>query len=1000
MKQKGIILIIGIVLLVNVNPLFSINNKPKNSTNSVIEFPDSLECEVKPYYRFRKDGKAGREVVVLFKAKNFKGKGIIQVDCIGKTESTLIETKDGIKQYSILLPEGVGLTSSSIAVITLQAGNQKIQTKVTVPSMRQWTVFIYPHSHVDIGYTNTQANVEIIHKRNLINGIELARKTASYPQDSRYLWNPEVIWPVERYLSTATTEQKDNIIEAIQKGYLHLDAGYVHVNTSSSADEELFEFFSHAKKMEELTSTKIETLVQVDIPGMSWGIVPVASKLGIKYCLALNNGSDRVGLSTNISFKPFWWLGQDGKSKILFLQPGNYTPGAHAKGFAYWPSMAGQTDPDKLIQIVKTDNPRNNFVDKYLFEKLNELEKVDYYPYDIFPMTWAMADNTPIDADLPDAVKSWNEEYAFPHLVIASATQIMRTFDEKYGNQLPVLQGDFTEYWTDGLGTAAKQTGMNRVSKEQLIQSQTLSSMLQNKRPTLQSDFYEAWRNVTMGTEHTWCFMNPDKQPINDDILKVKFAFFDDAKRQSQALLAEALSSVTDSSSSILGVYNTLSWEHSGLVYVPEKQSKTYNSIYNSDGKAIVSQRLSTGELVFMAENIPALGSKKYYLRKAKKKFKGTFIQGKVLNNGITKIEIDSLSGNISKLTLDGYNFVDANTDCAINSYNYILGKNNNAVSVPQYAINSTNCEIKSNESIKLSRPIETKIRIKENGPLISSFLIESKVDGCKWLKREVALISGMQHVEITNTIDKINTIDKEGIHFGFGFNVPKPVTKVDIPWGIMELEKDQLAAGNRNWITFQRWLDISNNNIGITFCSLDAPVFESGNITANIVGSATNSPEWIRKLQPSATIYSWALNNHWHTNFPLSQEGVIQFRYRLLPHSKPYNPVFSNRFGMEQAQPLLVSTIKPTAQFNSPFKIEGSPNILLSVFKSSNDGKSVLLRLRSISDKDESVTIKWQNPTPKLIKIGETENENKEINIQKAILVPAMGFTTINAYW
>ena len=107
-----------------------------------------------------------------------------------------------------------------------------------------------------------------------------------------------------------------------------------------------------------------------------------------------------------------------------------------------------------------------------------ELEKSDYYPYDIFAMSWAMADNTPIDADLPDAVKSWNEDYAFPHLVIASATEIMSTFEKKYGDQLPVLTGDFTEYWTDGLGTAAKQTGMNRSSKERLIQAETLWTML------------------------------------------------------------------------------------------------------------------------------------------------------------------------------------------------------------------------------------------------------------------------------------------------------------------------------------------------------------------------------------------------------------------------------------------------------------------------------------------------------------------------------------------
>jgi alpha-mannosidase len=303
-------------------------------------------------------------------------------------------------------------------------------------------------------------------------------------------------------------------------------------------------------------------------------------------------------------------------------------------------------------------------------------------------------------------------------------------------------------------------------------------------------------------------------------------------------------------------------------------------------------------------------------------------------------------------------------------------------------------------DKIKASEPTEVKVSVKENGPLISSLLVESKADGCNWLTREVAVIAGQSQVEITNTIDKIAIAKKEGIHFGFAFNVPNPVTKVDVPWGIMELEKDQLAEGNRNWIAFQRWLDVSNNNQGVTFCSLDAPVFESGDMTANIMGSATNSPEWIEKLKPSATIYSWALNNHWHTNFPLKQEGVIQFRYRLLPHSTQYNAVASNRFGMEQVQPLLACPVKSVVVSQPPLKVEGSPSIVLSVLKSNSDGKSVMVRLRSISDKDELVKLNWSNRIPKSIFIGESENAAELKNTNGALLVPAMGFTTINAIW
>jgi len=226
-----------------------------------------------------------------------------------------------------------------------------------LPKQRQWTVYIYPHAHVDIGYTNTQANVEIIHKRNLVNGMKLARETANYPEGARYVWNPEVMWPVERYLKNATPTEREELLDAIRKGYIHLDAGYINDNTSVTADEEFPRFFGDAKRLEKLTGVPVSTIDQTDVPGMSWGIVPMAAQFGIKYVFAPFNGSDRTGLADKFNFKPFWWIGQDGVSKVLFLQPGDYTPGAREKGFKYWPLMAGQKDPNKLLQIVKTDHP-------------------------------------------------------------------------------------------------------------------------------------------------------------------------------------------------------------------------------------------------------------------------------------------------------------------------------------------------------------------------------------------------------------------------------------------------------------------------------------------------------------------------------------------------------------------------------------------------------------------------------------------------------------------
>lgn len=141
----------------------------------------------------------------------------------------------------VLLPPQIGVSQPDTVYATLQVDGEEMTCEVVVPAMRHWTVYIYPHSHVDIGYTNTQENVEFIHKRNLDVAMDLAEKTARYPEDARFRWNPEVTWPVERYLNSESPENRKKLLEAIRKGYISLDAGYVNTNTSASSDEELLQ---------------------------------------------------------------------------------------------------------------------------------------------------------------------------------------------------------------------------------------------------------------------------------------------------------------------------------------------------------------------------------------------------------------------------------------------------------------------------------------------------------------------------------------------------------------------------------------------------------------------------------------------------------------------------------------------------------------------------------------------------------------------------------------
>jgi len=940
---------------------------------------DTITSVVQPYFKYLSNGKPGREVKLVLKDNTFTGKSPVTIVTTDAKITVVLDLKSNTDEYSLLLPEGVSVGKDDNINITIGSNGKIVSKTIKVPQKRQWTVYLYPHSHVDIGYTNTQKNVEIIHTRNLVNGMELAEKTANYPEGSRYLWNPEVLWPFERYLNKATSEEKDMIIDGVKKGYLRLDAGYANILTSDASGEELIEYLNFSKKYEKLTGKSIETLVQVDVPGMTWGILPVASKLGVKYCLSFNNGYDRVGRSTLHSFKPFWWLDAKGKNKMLFLQAGSYNPGALIKGKNFWPSMAGQTDPEKLLKIVKTNNPRENFVEPYINKILPQLEATDSYPYDIFVMSWAMADNTPIDADLPDAVKSWNEEYAFPKLVIASATDILKEFEKKYGNELPELQGDFTEYWTDGLGTAAKQTAMNRKSKERLVQAETLWTMLRSSTPVNREKFDEAWRNVILGTEHTWCYMIPDQQPLSDEILQIKFSRFEKANKFSQELLLEALAEVNKKNSEIIGVFNTLSWNRSGIISISAESSNNFNSVTDNDGSEMLSQKLSTGELLFYAKDIPAFGSKKYYLTVNSKKETESLAHDNVLDNGVVKVTIDKKTGDISSIIRNGEEFVKQGKGFSVNNYKYLK---------------------KDDSSDKALGTNNSHYFIKENGPLLASILVESEAAGSHALVREIILNKYDAHIEINNMVDKTRIIDKEGVHFGFAFNMEKPRIIADIPWGKIEIDKDQLLGANRNWISVKRWVDISEGNKGIVWSSLDAPLIEIGDITANIVGAASNSQKWIPKLIPNGVVYSWVMNNHWHTNFQLSQEGKHIFKYRILPYNSKSDLALANHFGNEQFQPLIVSEIDTKTDMSQLLEIKGNPLVFSTVFKTSKDGKSALLRLRSLSDKDEVVNLIWKSRKPSAVYQYDMSDDSLKDKIDTTVKVPGVDFITLKVIW
>lgn len=816
------------------------------------------------------------------------------------------------------------------------AGKKTITKTVDLKPVRHFEVYFLPHSHVDIGFTHKQQEVAELQWKNLDLAIDLAAQTADYPERSKYKWNAEISWVLDGYLKQASAERKQQFIDAVEAGTIGIDALYGSVLTGIQTEEEMFNNTLYASQLAKEFDFDIQSAMITDVPGYTWGIVPGLAQMGINYLSVgpnhmpqLAHGGYQVGHTLETwGDVPFYWVSPSGKERILFWMS--------THGYSWFHSW--------LMGNISNAGgaPVLNF--------LSELDD-QQYPYDIVQLRYNIGnDNGPPDPDMPDFFKAWNEKYEWPKFRIATTMEMMKAFEEQYQDQIPEATGDFTPYWEDGVASSAKETAINKNSADQLVQAETLWAMI-NPKDFPKPSFDEAWKNIVLFSEHTWganiSKSDPDSE-FTKSLWQVKQGFTMDAQQAATDLSKEAFMPMMADENALIEaieVINTLSWNRSELVRLPAKWNLPGYRITDEDGKTQPTQLLSDGQLAFVASDVPALGAKKYYIKKGKAKTEGSVnVSTTGISNDRIALSIDGTSGNISSL-LDkqlNHQFVDTEDSTGFNTYWY-------------------SGLIKEN----LSRHHSPTVTIKENGPVVSSLLIQSQGEGANAITQEIMLVSGLDQVSLVNTVDKLKIIENENVRFSFPFAVPGGNVSVDIPWSVMNPGENQLKGANLNFFSAQRFMDVSNDQVGITLATPDAPIWEIGDMYGQHWMTDMKHRPWLKTYTPSQRLYSWVMNNAWFVNYKAHQEGDISFRYTLQPHAA-YSDASAKKLGMEQTTPLLVIPVSKSADVpESPFTLSGSNEVIMSSFKPSADGKAWMIRLFNSSDNANQVQLNWGEIKP-----------------------------------
>ena len=776
---------------------------------------------------------------------------------------------------AFLLPVPADATRTTIS-IEEEAGVRSLE--LPLPPVAARELWFLPHSHVDIGYSDPQPVVERKQWAHLEQAMALARDTRENPAGARFRWNVEVLWAITSWYAQASANEKAAFIEAVRAGEIGLQGTFANVLTGLCHPEELLHLTAAARELARITGVPIDTAMITDIPGATWSLAPALAQGGVRrfssgpnYLPWHADGGDRIGTSARVwGDRPFWWISPSGEERLLFWMTG--------RGYSRFHGLnSGRIGAGSVRPIL---------------DYLRELSTREH-PWSMVQVRYTIGgDNGPPDPDLSAFVRDWNERFASPRLVIATTQSMFDEFERRHGAALPEFRGDLTPYWEDGAASTARETALNRRAASLLVEAAALWSM-RRPREYPATEFRAAWREVLLFSEHTWGAAESVSDP-DSDASRAQWAWkkerAEEALRRAQALQEAAL--VTRGASPSIDLLNPTGWRRNDLVLLPPPLGANTASVTDARDQPLRFQRLAGGEILVEAGELPPFAGVRITLSPALPALSAARTQpveiadprrrarpgttadrarasldasGGTIENATLRARIDGATGAIQSVILkgtagaDGVECVDPSRYPGLNAYLYVAGFD------PEQALGLTTATL----------------RLGEQGPLRASLILEGEAPGCRLFRAEIRLAAGSEELEIINTLDKLAVRAKESVHFAFPFQVPDGRVEVDLGWGMIEPDRDQLPGSCRDYFCPHDTVRIEGEKAGVVFASLDAPLVEIGAMTDESPRTG-GFRRWRERTGPSTTLFSYAMNNAWHTNYKADQEGWIELRYAI----------------------------------------------------------------------------------------------------------------------
>lgn len=825
------------------------------------------------------------------------------------------------------------LEKTTPVTITLKSDQFELSREIRVEPEKKWKIYLLHSLHVDIGYTEFDPVVAGKLAQNLDTLLDFYEVESSWLADLQPVWNEESAWVIDEYRRRRSPEQFKRLILNIKNGRISVQALYANSLSGLYTPEGLIRLLYFTAELKRDYGIPILSAKQTDTPNYTYALPSILAGAGIRY-LAVGRNTCVPGRRPKVN--PCYWVGPDGSEVLLWHSP-TYKECLHVDGSDWRPIQ-------NRIRLAQRESSICDAVGLYgLYIDNTIIETKDY---------WARL----------DLIKAWNQRWAYPKLIMGTPYDLLHYIEDKFGNELPRLRGDWGSDWEDGAASSALETGINRRAKNVLAAAETLATVASSIRedyryPKKQID--EVYRNVMLYDEHVWGAWEGIDKPESETTNRewaIKSAYATDALHSAQSVAESALnalvSEVTTGQGIPILVYNPLSWPRTAVASINMSASGGLTGdspevIDPVTGKPVPSQREGkNGELIFLARDLPSVGYKTFYLKKAGLQEDSSIrIDGAMIENRFFKVTLDPNSGAVASIFDKELRreLVDSKSPYRFNQYLY------DNVGVRDMAWRRRGKEDGSREGQK-----GASIRPGTNGPVRGSIISTATGPMAPRLEQEIILYGDLKRIDFVNRMQKELTYDIEQVYYAFPFAVGKPDFICELGGSIISAVTDRFDCADRNWFAIQNWVDVSNDQYGITWSSQEAP----------IVSFVEISNEWVEKLVPAnGSLFSYIMNNVWSTNYKAGQGGNFTFHYTITSHQGGTDRVRATRFGAELASPVLCRTVPsnqsgllPKDQYS--FCQLNTDGVVLQCLKRAEDGQGIIARVREIRGRDTTVRL------------------------------------------